>query len=84
MGDGTTYRKSLSISKASLLAVICFLIGFVTRGNLGDLSSTKMILPTTQKDVDGEDPSPGALRNAQVIEIDDDDDSVHKDDDLVI
>ena len=46
------------------------------------LSSTKMILPTTQKDVDGEDPSPGALRNAQVIEIDDDDDSVHKDDDL--
>lgn len=82
MGDGTTYRKSLSIPKASLLAVICFLIGFVTRGNLGDLSSTKMILPTTQKDVDGEDPSPGALRNAQVIEIDDDDDSVHKDDDL--
>ena len=41
-----------------------------------------MILPTTQKDVDREDPSPGALRNAQVIEIDDDDDSVHKDDDL--
>ena len=82
MGDGTTYRKSLSIPKASLLAVICFLIGFVTRGNLGDLSSSKMILPTTQKDVDGEDPSPGALRNAQVIEIDDDDDNVHKDDDL--
>ena len=74
MGDGTTYRKSLSIPKATLLAVVCFLIGFLTNAKLdyhngnGDTTATMK----TQKDVDGEDPSPGALRNAQVIEIYDD------------
>ena len=79
MGDGTSYRKSLSIPKASLLAVMCFLLGFL----LGEFNKNnneegvRMIQKTSmkaQKDVDGEDPSPGALRNAQVIEIDDDDD----------
>ena len=75
MGDGTTYRKSLSIPKAALLAVVCFLIGFLTGGakldyhnGNGDTTATMK----TQKDVDGEDPSPGALRNARVIEIYDD------------
>ena len=34
----------------------------------GDMTATMK----TQKDVDGEDPSPGALRNARVIEIYDD------------
>ena len=75
MGDGTTYRKSLSIPKAALLAVVCFLIGFLTGGakldyhnGNGDTTATMK----TQKDVDGEDPSPGALRNARIIEIYDD------------
>ena len=54
MGDGTTYRKSLSIPKAALLAVVCFLIGFLTNAKLdyhngnGDTTATMK----TQKDVD--------------------------------
>jgi len=80
MGDGTSYRKSLSIPKASLLAVMCFLLGFLLgefNKNNKESEGVRMIQKTSmkaQKDVDGEDPSPGALRNAQVIEIDDDDD----------
>ena len=82
MGDGTTYRKSLSIPKSFAVSGDLFSDWIRNARKLGDFIIDEDDFADDAKDVDGEDPSPGALRNAQVIEIDDDDDNVHKDDDL--
>ena len=76
MGDGKTYRKQITLTKVIILCSISIFVGYMFGSYYsknGDLkrirtsTMTKMVL-----DVDGETASPGALRHAQVIRIDDD------------